>query len=132
MRARCDKRPCIAHRERCVALAVNGRKYLHSSRHRLENSSVFHLHYRFFRFAEGYEPSLVEHGEHVRHRQRFLKAMLGQNNGQAEILAHFAQSAEKIGRRNGVELTCRLIEDEHIRPQHGSGRKVYQLLLTSG
>ena len=57
--------------------------------------------------------------------------MLGQYDGHAKLEVDLANRVQEIRRRNGVELACGFVEDEHTRPHRHDRRQVQQLFLTA-
>ena len=78
----------------------------------------------FVRCAGVQQPPFV-HDSHARgQREGFLQPVLGEHHRRAEFAVDLADGREKIGRRNGVELAGRLVQDQQPRLHSHNGREV--------
>ena len=73
---------------------------------------------------------LLQRQHAVAQRQGFLQPVLAQDDRCAELAADARHGVQKIGGRNGVELGCRLVEQQHARLQRHDGGQIQKLLLS--
>ena len=75
---------------------------------------------------------LLQRQHAVAQRQGFLQPVLTQDDRCAELAADARHGVQKIGGRNGVELGCRLVEQQYARLQRHDGGQIQKLLLPAG
>ena len=80
----------------------------------------------------GDQLTLVENQQTVCHGDHIFQSVLADQNRSAQFPVDTSQSLQKIRCRNGVQLACRLVQDQHIRLQHHNGCQVQKLFLTAG
>ncbi len=70
--------------------------------------------------AVGHHPSGIEVGQTVGVAHDPLQPVLGQHNGQAQVIVEAHQGAQHVFSRLGIELAGRLIQHQNARPQRQS------------
>ena len=93
-------------------------------------------------FPEGGKDSLGSHPgedlpavqdqEPVCHGQHLVQPVLCDDNGGAQIPVDAAQSGQKVGGSNGIQLAGWLVQNEDLRLHGHDGGQVQQLLLSTG
>ena len=75
---------------------------------------------------------LLQRQHAVAQRQGLLQPVLTQDDRCAELAADARHGVQEIGGRDGVELGCRLVEQQYARLQRHDGGQIQKLLLPAG
>ena len=76
--------------------------------------------------------ALAHHHEAVGHGQGFLLVVGHHHGGQAELALQFADFDPHVLAQLGVEIGQRLVEQQHVGPEHQRARQRHALLLAAG